>query len=232
MTETEKEVLLEEEELNKEPEKENDVEECEDDAEEDDDDDDDDDEEEEDESEASQDFDEDNANVQDIEVSDDENEILPVLLNGTKSRPKTTQNYVAPQHLRSRTVRSQDFPLGIWIDAAGHLQPDDPRSGIFRVGKKQTGKKRARETTSEDDEYQQSEEEEAESSEDDAESTSECEIDVEHLREKMARKRERNESCEYTVLSDNSILNSKGLLLNGAEKRELMLKDLQRASKL
>ncbi len=57
---------------------------------------------------------------------------LPILLNSTSTRKKTLENYIAPENIRNTTYRSKDFPAGIWITPFGKLDPNDPRSGIYK----------------------------------------------------------------------------------------------------
>lgn len=44
------------------------------------------------------------------------------LLGGSASRPKTVENYVAPQNLRNRVVYSYEYPNGVFIDCSGKIQ--------------------------------------------------------------------------------------------------------------
>lgn len=73
------------------------------------------------------------------------------LLNGTSRRPKTIDNYVAPNDFRNMTVRSVDVingfdcKSGVWINGAGKICLEDARSGIYKTKPQKTKKPKSEE---------------------------------------------------------------------------------------
>jgi hypothetical protein len=95
------------------------------------------------------------------------NDNLPILLNSTSTRKKTLENYVAPDNIRSTTYRSKDFPAGIWITPFGKLDPNDPRSGIYKCLTKKSKTEDEENTDSDPDASEEEQQELDSSSEDD-----------------------------------------------------------------
>ena len=175
-----------------------------------------------DESEELSEFDEDNDNVSEVECSEDENEQLPSMA-GTKSRPRTVETFVAPEHHRNRVMQYVEFRRGVWVDAFGKIQPQDKRSGIFVSN----GKKRVREAPESESEAS-GQETESDSSDEEVDDELNDEVDVEDLRRKQQACEQQNKRAKLQVLEDDRIVNENG---EEVQKRDLLLKDLHQSAK-
>ena len=67
---------------------------------------------------------------------EDEQENLPTLLNSTRHRKKTIENYIAPVHMRETVYRCKEFPNGVYINRQGIVIPDHPQSTKPFTGKR------------------------------------------------------------------------------------------------
>jgi hypothetical protein len=59
---------------------------------------------------------------------------LPVLFNGTATRPKNIENYTAPERMRNTVYRCVEYPKGVYINNHGEVRPNHPKSGIYCYG--------------------------------------------------------------------------------------------------
>ena len=175
-----------------------------------------------------------------VSIDSEENECLPVLFNGSSRRPKTIDNYIAPDKLRNCVYRCQEFPHGVYINVYGEVCPDDRRSGIYQVKSNSSSNQKPEEPfvpddVSTDDSYVD-EPDETDSDEEHFPSDMESEINdvVFHKRkihdEDAWSEDEEGTVCKKSKTSDYSSKSPDTHLLTKEEKQNEFLRDLKQAA--
>lgn len=146
---------------------------------------------------------------------DEPDEQLPALLAGTARRRKTVETYVAPPRLCETVQRCREFPSGVYIDRHGRMQPDDPRSGVYRWW---SGPAPAERPDPEDEDDDDEEEEEDDDDEEDPESEFVPDEDDEEESEEEEEDEEEEEEDEDEAEGDSP-------------RRKRLLADLERGQR-